>query len=125
MNFSKQHLDNCTTKHQLTNSWFKRTVRVYKNMRNYMIDRKLLADGIAASYFIEGMLYNVPNAKFGISFDSTFVETFNYVINADRSPWKCANEIHPLYGTSQTSWLAANCQTYLNAVRKLWNDWPI
>ena len=39
-------------------------VRVFKNMRNSMIEKKLLADGVAPSYFIEGMLSNVPNDKF-------------------------------------------------------------
>lgn len=125
VNFPKQHLDNCTKKHQNTNSWFKRTVRVYKNMRNYMIDRNLLQDGVAPSYFIEGMLYNVPNERFGANFDSTFVETFNYLNNTDRSQWRCANEILPLYGTSQTSWSAANCQTYLDGMRNLWKNWPV
>lgn len=125
VNFPKQHLDNCTTKHQATNSWFKRTVRVYKNMRNYMIDRNLLRDGIAPSYFVEGMLYNVPNDKFGVNFDNTFVETFNYLVHTDRSQWKCANGITPLYGNTQTSWPSANCQTYLDVLRNLWNNWPV
>ena len=35
VNFPKQHSDNCTTKHQATHSWFKPTVRVYKNMQLY------------------------------------------------------------------------------------------
>jgi hypothetical protein len=123
VNFPKQHLDNCTTKHHATNSWFKRTVRVYKNMRNNMIDRNLLADGVAPSYFVEGMLHNVPDDKFGTSFDDTFVATFNYIINADRSGWKCANRIHSLFGNTQTAWSASDCQTYLNGLRNLWNNW--
>jgi hypothetical protein len=123
VNFPKQHSDNCTSKHQATNSWFKRTVRVYKNMRNYMVDRNMLRDGIAPSYFIEGMLHNVPNDKFGKSFDDTFVDTFNFIVNADRSDFRCANGIHNLLGNSQVQWPAANCQTYLDALRNLWNNW--
>jgi len=34
INYPKRHSDNLTAKHQTTNSWFKPTVRVYKNMRN-------------------------------------------------------------------------------------------
>jgi Nucleotidyltransferase domain len=59
-NFPKPHFDNCTAKHQATNGWFKHTVRIFKNMRNTMIAKGLLADGAVPSYFIEGMLYNVP-----------------------------------------------------------------
>jgi len=60
VNFPKQHSENCTTMHQNTNQRFKRMVRVYKNMRNRMIDDKCILDGVAPSYFIEGMLWNVP-----------------------------------------------------------------
>ena len=123
VNFPKQHSDNCTTKHQATNSWFKRTVRVYKNMRNLMVDRNLLQNGVAPSYFIEGMLHNVPNDKFGVSFDNTFVETFNYIISTDRSQFYCANGIHKLLGNSQVTWSSTNCQAYLTALQRLWTDW--
>jgi hypothetical protein len=34
VNYPKLHSDNCTTKHQATNSWFKPTVRIFKNMRS-------------------------------------------------------------------------------------------
>jgi hypothetical protein len=88
-----------------------------------MVDRNLLADGVAPSYFIEGMLHNVLNDKFGKSFDDTFVATYNYIINADRSQFRCANGIHMLLGNSQVTWPAANCQTYLDALRQLWNNW--
>jgi hypothetical protein len=123
VNFPKQHSDNCTLKHQATHSWFKRTVRVYKNMRNYMIDRNTLREGIAPSYFIEGMLHNVPNEKFGRTFDNTFVATFNHIVNVDRSEFRCANGIHKLLGNSPVQWSAANCQMYLDALRNLWNTW--
>jgi hypothetical protein len=123
VNFPRQHSDNCTTKHQATNSWFKRTVRVYKNMRNYMVDRNLLHEGTAPSYFIEGMLYNVPNHKFGLDFATTFVETFNHVVNADRSQFRCANGIHMLLGNSHVTWPRCNCETYLDALRSLWDNW--
>lgn len=124
VNFPVQHSDNCTAKHQETKGWFKPTVRLYKNMRNYLIERNIVPEGTAPSYFIEGMLWNVPSEKFGANFESTFVETFNYIINADRSLFKCANGIHLLLGNTPVNWPAGNCQTYLEALRRLWNDWP-
>ncbi|AUW43954.1 nucleotidyltransferase domain-containing protein [Rhizobium leguminosarum] len=123
VNYPKQHSANCISKHQQTNSWFKPTVRVYKNMRNYMVDRGLLADGVAPSYFIEGMLYNAPNHMFGKTFQDTFVATFNFVNEADRSQLKCANGIHLLLGETAVAWRAAQCQVFLDALRKLWQEW--
>jgi hypothetical protein len=46
-NFPKLHSDNCTAKHQNTNGYFKPMVRIFKNMRNTMIGKRLLADGVA------------------------------------------------------------------------------
>ena len=53
----------------------------------------------------------------------TFVETFNYVLNADRSKLTCANGIHPLLGNSHVTWPAPNCETYLRVLAQLWNNW--
>ncbi|XIA62056.1 nucleotidyltransferase [Bradyrhizobium sp. TZ2] len=52
-NFPEQHSDNCTAKHKDTKQWFKPTVRVFKNMRNRMIERGELAEGVAPSYYLE------------------------------------------------------------------------
>ncbi|NEJ12308.1 nucleotidyltransferase [Rhizobium leguminosarum] len=123
VNYPKQHSENCTKKHQQTNKWFKHTVRCYKNIRNYMIDKRLLQEGVAPSYFIEGMLYNAPNSLFGETFQDTIVETFNYVADADRHQFKCSNGIHSLIGNSPVTWRAGDCQLYLDAMRKLWQGW--
>lgn len=124
VNFPKHHSENCTAKHKATNQWFKPIVRVYKNMRNYMIDNGTLLDGVAPSYFIEGLLWNVPSDKFGTSYDATFTNTFNYLVSTDRDGFRCANGIHFLLRDgSHVSWPPANCQTYLNALRDLWNNW--
>lgn len=115
VNFPKQHSENCTARHKETSGWFKPTVRIYKNMRNFLVNSNMLQDGIAPSYYIEGLLWNVPVDKFGKSYDDTFVETFNYLVNADRSTFKCANGIHPLLQeNSHVSWSPANCQAYLD-----------
>jgi hypothetical protein len=31
-------------------------VRIFKNMRNRMIDKKMVEEGMASSYYLEGML---------------------------------------------------------------------
>ncbi len=124
VNFPKQHSANCTAMHKATNQWFKPTVRIYKNMRNHLVDSNLLQDGIAPSYFIEGMLWNVPGDRFGNRYDDTFVATFNYLADANRATFTCANGIHPLLqANSHVSWSPANCQAYLDALRSLWNNW--
>ncbi|HVU53523.1 MAG TPA: nucleotidyltransferase [Puia sp.] len=123
VNYPKQHSENCTRKHQATAQWFKPTVRILKNMRNSMIAKGYLTDGIAPSYFLEGMLYNVPNALFGKSYQETVVNAINWVIECpDRSKLVCANDqYYLLHESSPVTWRAENLQAYLSAVSKFWD----
>lgn len=126
INFPKQHSKNCTTKHQNTNERFKRLVRVYKNMRNRMIDDAYIADGVAPSYFLEGMLWNVASDKFVQSYEDSFVDTFNWVLNADKTTLACANDLYWLVrDNSSVCWPTANVDAYLAAVKKYWTEWGV
>jgi hypothetical protein len=124
VNYPKQHSANCTTKHQATNQWFKPMVRILKNMRTRLVDDGLIQDGIAPSYFLEGLLYNVPNDKFGGSYSNTFIAALNWILQADRNNFLCANEQYYLVRDSvPMCWPTANCDRFLNALTSLWNDW--
>lgn len=126
VNFPKQHSENCTTKHKNANHRFKSMVRVYKNMRNRMIEDNFIADGVAPSYFIEGMLWNVPEDRFVHSCGDSFVNTFNWVLNADKTKLVCANDLFWLVReNSMECWSTANYNTYLEAVKKYWNEWSV
>jgi hypothetical protein len=120
-NFPKQHSDNCTKKHQNTKDYFKPMVRIFKNMRNTMIGKGLLAEGVAPSYFIEGMLYNVPDDKFGGNYQGTWINCFNYIVTADREKLVCANHMHWLVrANSPTSWPVSSFNTFTVALKKYW-----
>jgi hypothetical protein len=124
INYPKSHSANCTTKHQDTNQWFKPMVRIVKNMRNRMVDADYVQEGLAPSYFIEGMLYNVPNANFGSSYVDTFAAAINWLLKADRSQLLCANEQYYLLNpVSPVTWRAEDCTAFLDAIIKFWNDW--
>lgn len=120
-NFPERHSENCTRKHQETREWFKHTVRIFKNFRNTMIEKNLIQDGLAPSYFIEGLLYNVPTSQFGGTEQLNFQDILNWVLAADRSTFVCANEQYKLLGNSHVTWPAANCTAFLNVV-KAYND---
>lgn len=120
-NFPEQHSANCTSKHQATSNRFKPMVRIFKNMRNTMVQNKLLADGVAPSYFIEGMLYNVPNDKFVDTYQSTWINCFNYIVTADRDKLVTANFMHWLVRDNQpTSWSAASFNAFTAALKEYW-----
>jgi hypothetical protein len=124
VNFPKQHSENCTLKHQGTKSWFKPTVRIFKNMRNRMIDKKMIQDGLAPSYYLEGMLYNAPAEKFGGSYNSTVVDCIKWLLQTDRTQLVCANEqYYLLRDDSHVTWTEAKCANFLSAVCELWREW--
>ncbi len=123
INYPKFHSANCTTKHQQTSSWFKPSVRILKNMRNAMVAKGYLQEGIAPSYFLEGMLYNVPNGKFGTSYSNTISSAINWIIDCDRTKLLCANEqYYLLHQDSPVTWRKENLQAFLDATVKFWSS---
>jgi len=124
INYPKQHSENCTGKHQATYGWFKPAIRILKNMRNRMVEDRLIQDGLAPSYFLEGLLYNVPNEKFGSSYQRTFTDCMNWLTRTDRTKFVCVNGLHLLFQDgSQVSWRADHCNQFLEAVVRFWNEW--
>jgi hypothetical protein len=123
-NFPKQHFDNCISKHKATKQWFKPMVRVLKNVRNRMIENRLIEEGLAPSYYLESLLYNVPNDKFGKSYVSSFYNCISWILQADHSKFLCANELFYLVrGGSAVTWRDASCARFLNALIDFWEHW--
>lgn len=124
VNYPKQHSANCTSKHQSTDSWFKPSVRILKNIRNKMVQDKVIKEGLAPSYYLEGLLYNVPKEKFGKSYQDTLADSLNWILEQDRSKFFCANEqYYLLHASSPVTWRAEQCTEFLEAVKTYWNAW--
>lgn len=124
-NYPKQHSANLTTKHQNTSKWLKPMARVFKNMRSRMVEDALIKAGVAPSYYLEGLLYNVPNEKFTSSYQDSVVNTLNwYLNNAAKNNLVCANEqYYLLRDGSHTCWTQTNCDAFIEAAVRLWNEW--
>lgn len=124
-NYPRQHSANLTAKHQESSNWLKPMVRVLKNMRGWLVADGDIEAGTAPSYYLEGLLYNVPTAKFTNSFQDCVVNVLNwYLKEAQKNNLVCANEQHYLLrGGSHPCWSPANCDAFVNAAVKLWNEW--
>ena len=123
VNYPKQHLSNCTAKHQATTNRFKPTVRIIKNMRNRMIELNLINGDLAPSYYLEGLIYNVPSNHFVSSKVDTIVNCLNWFNNCDRNDLLCANErYYLLRENSNVCWEPINFENFLSATIKFWND---
>ena len=123
VNYPKQHSENLTLKHKRTRN-FKPMVRIFKNLRSRLVEHGIIQDGIAPSYYLEGLLYNVPDDQFVTGYDDTFVNAINWIQNADRSHFVCANEqYHLLWENSPVTWRSIQCDAFLDAAIELWNQW--
>jgi hypothetical protein len=123
-NYPKYHSSNLTAKHKKTNKWFKPMARVLKNLRGKLIDDKVIDRGVAPSYHLEGLLYNVPDDKFTTSYADSFVNSIRWIQEEDRSKFVCANEqYYLLREDSPVTWRASKCDEFLAAAVELWNHW--
>jgi hypothetical protein len=126
INFPKPHYDNGVRKQSAnsTNGWYKPTVRVFKNARTYMVEQGLLGDEVAPSYFLECLLYNVPDSRFGGTLQSTVIDIFNWLWGTARAnALVCQNEQLKLFGNSPEQWSLPSAKTFLAAFRDLWEGW--
>ena len=124
-NYPKQHSANLTAKHQASSKWLKPMARVFKNMRSRMVSDGLIEAGGAPSYYIEGLLYNVPNEKLKSNYQDCVVSVLNwYRQEASKSDLVCANEQYYLLRDGHhTCWTQANCDAFVEAAIELWNEW--
>ncbi len=123
INYPKQHSDNLTARHQATKDLLKPMIRIYKNIRNKMVERGMIKTGTAPSYFIEGMLANVPNEHFSANRQKTVEACWGWINTCDHSSLMCANGIHPLVRDNiSTSWHIQGYIDFLQGVRNLWTQ---
>ena len=125
VNYPKQHSESLTTKHQGSGRWLKPMVRILKNMRSRLVRDGKLQAKTAPSYYLEGLLYNVPNGKFGTSYADCFVNAMNWIQNdADKDKLVCANEQYYLLRDGvHTCWPKTDAESFLNAAISCWNEW--
>lgn len=124
VNYPKQHSTNLTAKHQSTGQWLKPMIRVLKNLRGALVEREIIAGGVAPSYYLEGLLYNVANEQFDGSYVDSLVNCINWIQEADRSQFVCANcQYYLLREGSPVTWRGSQCDQFLAGVATLWKEW--
>jgi hypothetical protein len=123
INYPQQHSENLIGKQKATKN-FKSMVRILKNLRSRLIEEGLLQAGAAPSYYLEGLLYNVPDVQFVGNYHESFVNAINWIHDADRSQFVCANEqYYLLREDSLVTWRAHQCDEFVAAAIELWQQW--
>lgn len=123
INYPKIHYQNGVKKHQDTSNWYKPTVRMFKNMRTYLIEKKVITSDIAPSYFLECLLFNVPDNNFSGSYQDTFCDVVNWLNKAGLDDFICQNGQLDLFGSTPEQWVQEKAIKFNQELISLWNNW--
>ena len=121
VSFPQQHHSKGASKERGSTGRYKRATRMFKAARNYLLESNVLAEDTAPSYFIECLMYNVPNTLFKNSLAETYVGAVNWLSRATLREFKCQNQLVYLYGDSRDQWSVDKAQAFIRALRGLWN----
>lgn len=103
-NYPKLHYENGTNKSSATSGMFKPTVRVFKNMREHLVKGGSIPEGIAPSYFIECLLWNVPNTHFHSNYEKALVQILAWLITTDLEDLYVQHKLRKLFGPLPQQW---------------------
>ncbi len=126
VNFPKIHFDNGALKNQNCNSNYKSTVRIIKNMRARLVSSGIITSSLAPSYFIEGLMFNMPNSDFENNTHSSrlfaILNTFHNYSDTQLEALVCQNRKRYLFGTSKQQWSVIDCKKFRTQLIKFWNE---
>ena len=120
VNYPKLHLENGSAKSQSCLQNYKPNIRVFKNARNR-------ANNDFPSYFLECLLYNVPNNYFGNSHNETVFGALRY-LNAAKNDnsmetFRCQNEQQAIFGAEEHQIDISAGKSLIDALVALWGSW--
>lgn len=127
VNYPKLHYVYGASKNQNVNNMYKPCVRIFKNMKSRLVKDYSFDKEVAPSYFIENLLYNVPNEIYNSS-TSYYTVVFNILSwlfenKKDMDKFVCQNEQLYLFGNSPEQWNVSDAKTFLSEVIEMWNEW--
>ncbi len=122
INYPKQHSANGSAKNadQRTGGMYKHVIRIIKNARTALYDAAKLQRGSAPSYFVECLLYNVPEDAFR---KSTYRDAFVAVLvhlhsltDYELASFTCQNGLVSLFGLTPEQWTVLQARALINAL---------
>lgn len=125
INYPHHHFNNGKDKNSenRTNGWYKPVVRIIKNARSYLIDKNILAKETAPSYFLQSLIFNVPDHHFGDSYNNTTFNVLKYLWENPIDNFVCQNNLHSLFGDTSEQWNTSDAVLTIQKLVELWDNW--
>ena len=119
----QRHYQRGRRKERATGNRFKRTVRMFKATRNRLINDGAINERTAPSYFIECLLYNVPERLFSQQLSATYMDILNWIGSAQMRTFATQSGDMPLFGSLPEQWTIDEARRFMVALRQLWDGW--
>lgn len=124
MAFNNLSQDNGIRKDKVTNGKFKEMVRLFKTITG-ISGRESGAIHPVRGYFIESLLFNVPNEMFfSANGDnlSVFLKIINWLNFANFDEFICPNQVWSLWGDADGFWQQSEAKKFVTEVIKFYGD---
>jgi len=134
--FPRLHALNGTGKDLATRGNFLRIVRMFKTLTK--IGEREMEWNPTRGYFIQCLLFNVPNRLFLSNIEQTqtldptttgdidaiFYKVLNYLLNANYDEFVCQNLVWKLFGAAREFWDPNSAKTFIKNMHELYITFP-
>lgn len=121
--FPRLHCEHLAEKDKATNGQFIKMVRIFRNIRDILVSNQVIDEKFAPSYFIECLLYNVPNKLFEGKFQSSMLKILNYLANCNLSKFVCAHNQFKMFGNNSDAWTTYKARSFINLIIQIWEEY--
>jgi hypothetical protein len=121
INYPKRHIRSCAEKNCRTGGRYRRVVRVAKNARNSLAteDESPVKAGTVPSYFLESLLWNVPNGCYEGNLEKSYRQAVGWLHEnpGKLEGMKFPNKIGKLFGDAADAvWDKDSAQAFIRAL---------
>lgn len=123
-NFPRWHRIQGTLKNDRTNGQYKPTIRLFKNLRNALVNEGEIDKENASSYYIECLLSNIPDSIIREPDLRERVEATLEQLESDAAEnfpnHTMQHGMKPLFGSHPTQWDVTHGRTFIDAAREFY-----
>lgn len=126
INYPKMHYENGSDKNKRVNGYYKPTIRIFKHIKRKIVEKSIIDKEQVPSYFVENLLYNVPDEYYDNSDVSNRFYNILKWLNDNRSNYNqfnCQNGQVSLFGNTPEQWNENDAKKFVSSAIKLWNEW--
>lgn len=120
-NYPKLHIKNGEDKNlaHRTDQKYKHIVRILKNIRQKLVENRVIDPKMARSYFIECAVYNVPDGHFQNDYKTSLEYALDHILNrCTPANLLTVSHQHGLFGTEPWQWNQNDAATFFQAANQ-------